>query len=344
MNPGTLVIRADANAAIGNGHVMRCLALAEAWQEAGGDVVFATCEIPDALERRLMAENFEAIRLGAEEAARDVSALVNLADGRKPAWVALDGEQFKADYVDTLKDHGHRVLLLDDFGGSRTSRADLILNSNPGIRRDAYASCVEEAQLLLGTKYLLLRREFRALQAKAEAAERAQRLLISFGGSDPDGLTERVLDAVGDSLDLEVTAVVGSSNPRVNSLRQQARPGVTVLVDPSNLPELMVESDLAVIVSGGTLWETLYCGCAVLSYSRNSLQRKVIAELAKQGAVRDLGSVADFSDEALLATVRELAGSRTARDRMRAAGQSVVELGGAARVVQRMLEADCIGK
>ena len=36
-----LVIRADAGADIGIGHVMRCLALAEAWQDAGGKVVFA---------------------------------------------------------------------------------------------------------------------------------------------------------------------------------------------------------------------------------------------------------------------------------------------------------------
>ena len=33
---GTLIIRADATPAIGHGHLMRCLALAQAWQDAGG--------------------------------------------------------------------------------------------------------------------------------------------------------------------------------------------------------------------------------------------------------------------------------------------------------------------
>ena len=58
-----LVIRTDANTQIGAGHLMRCLALAQAWQDSGGDAVFLShCE-SDVLRKRIMDEGFDFIPL-----------------------------------------------------------------------------------------------------------------------------------------------------------------------------------------------------------------------------------------------------------------------------------------
>src|SRR5262249_3262600 len=50
-----LIIRADAGAHIGAGHVMRCLALAERWQQSGGDVTFLTKALSPPMQARLKA-------------------------------------------------------------------------------------------------------------------------------------------------------------------------------------------------------------------------------------------------------------------------------------------------
>ena len=62
-NPGTLILRCDASVAMGTGHVMRCLALSQAWQDIHGDVVFATSQITPAISDRITAEKMGRIHL-----------------------------------------------------------------------------------------------------------------------------------------------------------------------------------------------------------------------------------------------------------------------------------------
>ena len=51
---GTLLLRADADARRGTGHVMRCVALAEAWTARGGRPVLATAGLPASLRERVL--------------------------------------------------------------------------------------------------------------------------------------------------------------------------------------------------------------------------------------------------------------------------------------------------
>jgi UDP-2,4-diacetamido-2,4,6-trideoxy-beta-L-altropyranose hydrolase len=342
-NPGTLIIRADASIAIATGHVMRCLALAQAWQDAGGHAVFAMAESTPAVDARLRSEGMEIVRLEAPpngvQDARDVSAL---ACHRHAAWVVVDGYRFDSEYQRSLKNAGLQLLFVDDLAQCEHYFADLVLDQNVHASNEMYANREPYTRLLLGPRYAMLRREFQARRECPRAIPHTGRkVLVTMGGSDPDNFTLRLIEALpGISVpDLQITVVAGGSNPQLAQLRRAVERmdmPIHLVGNAGNMPELMAQSDIAIICGGGTLWELLYMGCATLSYFRTPAQGEIIEELDAMGVVRSMGSVEDFSQASLAGAVEEIVACQDCREKMAKLGKELVDGEGIRRVL------DCV--
>ena len=338
MKPGTLLIRADANVSIGTGHVMRCLAIAQAWQDRGGTVSLVACELPVTLAGRMASESISLTMIAALPGSSD-DAVATTARARLDgaSWVIVDGERFHDGFLKQVHEAGSRVLLLDDFADRDSFPVALIVNPNLGVDSETYRRRVTSARVLAGPKYCLLRREFRT-GAAVRPERGGNRVLVSLGGSDPENLTPRIAAALAGCADLQLTLVAGPGNPATDHLRQLNAPNVRVLHDAKNMAELMSNADIAVIAAGGTLWELLAVGCAVLSYARNAVQKNVVQLLARDGALIDMGDTASFDPAKLVLEVERLSASRSARERMAELGRNLIDGAGAVRVVDAMLQ------
>ncbi len=317
---------------------MRCLALAQAWQDAGGTVSLAVAELPDALSPRLTAEGVSLSRIhaapgGLEDAAETIAQAHRL----RADWVVVDGDRFDSNFLETVRAAGFRVLLIDDFADRDAFPADLIVNPNLDDDEEPYRKQGATAPLLMGPSYILLRREFRQGTGTKETRQTGNKILVTLGGSDPENLTPKIADALTQWSDLEVTVIVGAGYDKADELRMLKASNLRVVFNPANMVEFMKDSDQAIIAAGGTLWELLSMGCAVLSYSRNVVQARVVQALSRRGVVVDMGETRDFDPAKLLVSVKELVDSRMARERMASSGRALVDGLGATRIVEAAL-------
>jgi UDP-2,4-diacetamido-2,4,6-trideoxy-beta-L-altropyranose hydrolase len=339
MKPGAMLIRADATRAIGIGHVMRCLALAEAWQEVGGTASLASAELPTELCARITAEGMSVTRIQSDPGSpQDVAETVAYARSIEAGWIVVDGDRFGADFLNAVRASGFRLLLIDDFADRESFPADLIVNPNLNDNEERYRKRGASARLALGMPYVLLRREFRQLTANEQVYQSGNKILVTLGGSDPENLTSAVARALAQCPSLDVMLVVGPSYRDMHEIEPLNAHNLQVVQNPPNMAHLMKQSDQAVIAAGGTLWELLSVGCAILSYSRNIVQGDIVRALSHRGIVRDMGETRDFDASKLVASVRELADSNAMRQQMASRGQMLVDGLGTTRVVEAMCD------
>lgn len=331
----TLLIRADASARIGTGHVMRCLALAQAWRRTGGAVIFAASEMTSALDARLADEGFESVRLSVKPGTKEDAAKTGeLAGSHNASWVVADSYHFGVDFQRIIKACGLRLLFLDDYGHAGEYAADLVLNQNLHANAALYARREAGARLLLGTRYALLRQEFLDWKNwRREIPPVARKVLVTLGGSDPDNVTGKVIEVFKQFCEIEAKVVVGGSNPHLEQLKSaivNQKSKLELIVNATNMPELMAWADVAIAAGGSTSWELAFMGVPALMLVLAENQREVADGLAAAHVVRKTHA------DSLTADLRALLPAAAARKEMSECARQLVDAQGVSRVVSHL--------
>ncbi len=335
-----LVIRADASTQIGTGHIMRCLALALAWQEKGGQAMFVLANKSPALEARLQLEGMKVVYLSVEAgSSEDAKQTADFVHQFAAQWLVVDGYHFGAEYQKAIKNFGVSLLFLDDYGHADHYYADLVLNQNISAHEDLYQRREVFTRLLLGTQYVLLRREFWQWRVwQREINPIARKLLVTLGGSDPDNVTLKVIHALPQVNvdDLEVIIVVGGSNPHYEVLQAEvaaSKLSISLQQNVNNMPKLMAWADLAISAGGSTNWELAFMGLPSLLITVADNQKVIAQHLGGIGATTNLGWHEAINTEQIVETIVHLSQSYIIRTKMSEMGRQLVDGEGCKRVI-----------
>jgi len=342
----SVLIRADASAAIGSGHVMRCLSLAHAWAAQGGAAVFACSDEGNALVPKIREAGHKAVVLdtvpGTDDDARQT---LHLADEEAAGGLVVDGYAFDARFQRMLAGSGLPLLWIDDFAHANPYTADLILNQNLYAEPGLYGERDSGSELLLGTPYALLRPEF-AEMVRGEGATPtvAAHWIVTLGGSDPTNATGLVAEALGriTSIRLEVRFIVGALYQHEDTLRAQLATmphTCAILRNTPAMSEHMAWADAAIIAGGTTAWEACCAGlpCIVLVLADN--QKPIAETLVARKAAFFASRVEHLHADTLARRIGALATDGAARLALSQRARGLVDGQGAARVARRLHDA-----
>ncbi|MBA2112920.1 UDP-2,4-diacetamido-2,4,6-trideoxy-beta-L-altropyranose hydrolase [Bremerella alba] len=337
-----LLIRADASVTIGTGHIMRCLALAQAWRNRIGPVKFLCACIPDNLLKRLNDEAFEVVTSdtvpGSDD---DLDRLLEIQDQEAATYLMVDGYQFDDNFQTHLSTSTARTLFLDDYGHCKRYDADWILNQNLGADSSFYDNRSERTKLLLGSSYALLRQEFLRLGGQSFYLNSPiENVLITLGGSDPQNLTLSVLTALTclKCRPLKVRVVLGAGNPHseefsniVDSIHE-----IEVLTNVYDMASLMRWADIAICSGGSTNWEFAYFGTPRVVLIQADNQVAATQELEKAGCVQLIDARKSLDLDRLMTQFYSLANSSSLIHKMSNANKLLVDGQGVNRILTQI--------
>lgn len=248
-----VAFRADASAAIGTGHAMRCRALEAALAARGG---------------------------------------VAVAPGEACDWLVVDNYSLDEKWERAQRPRAAKIAAIDDLADRRHD-CDLLLDQNyfPHAAQRYDGLVPERCRRLLGPRYALLRDEFsRQRRSLPERTGQARRVLVSFGGVDAGNETARVVALLKD-FGVAADVVVGEANPHAAALaRQCAESGFAFHRQASNMAELMARADLAIGAGGSSTWERCCLGLPTLQVAIAANQVALSQALALEGVVTYLGA------------------------------------------------------
>ena len=313
-----IAIRADSSHIIGTGHIMRCLTLAHALKKrCHANIYFFTRKNKGNINNLIVNSGFNLVEM-------QVPVAVNNLPLEHSTWLGATQEQdaleflqlsqtLAIDFFDYLIiDHyaidktwqkqvnqqTQKMLIIDDLG-DRVHQCDYLLDQTYHCPAEKYTKLVpKQCVLMLGTKFALLRDEFKSVN-NIHRSKTQNTILVMFGGADANNLTLKTLHLLHKRTDLnKINIILNSSALHIETVKtfidsQTADhfQNIKLHINPANIALLMQKSSLAIGAAGTTSWERCASGLPSVVVIQAENQRQIALELQQLKVITCLEEV-----------------------------------------------------
>ncbi len=192
---------------------------------------------------------------------------------------------------------------------------------------------------LLGSKYVLLRKEFWDVPEKKIRTSPRQ-IMITFGGDDSRNLTPEVLQVLSQRFpNFSKVVVIGNAFGNIDKIKENKDKNTLFVLSPdaNKMKEVMLDSDIAISAGGQTLYEFARIGLSPIVIGIADNQKNNIAGWEKEGFIQYIGwwDEEGLMDKLILA-LEELM-PYDAREKKSKIGRNLIDGKGALRVKDMIL-------
>ncbi len=287
------IVRADGNAKIGAGHLMRSLTIAQAVRS-----------LPDAPEVLVLCADEDSAKMAADHG---FSTRVFRTDYKQmeeeltlwKQWITEENNIILVDsyyvteaYLKGLKQFG-RVCLMDDLQ-QQAYPVDLVINYNvfadEAVYEELYGSRESvTAQFCLGGAYVPIREQFQNVSYRVK--EKVEQVLLTTGAGDADNIAGAIMDRIYRE-DLFYHVLVGRFSPHLADwqMRAQRCPNIRVHFDVQDMAGLMGQCDLAITAGGSTVYELAAVGVPLIAFAYADNQELLVEYLRVQDCAGSAGA------------------------------------------------------
>jgi len=260
------------------GHLNRGLGLAKRLRERMKCKVLFIILSDKTAEKLILREKFIYHTVSSLD---DTKYLIKLRSDNSKNIIIFDRPKIKIEPINIAQSLGYQTVMVGNAAMADLP-VDLLIAGE--FNENSNSKNIEETRLI-GPEYMILEKIYTKPLVR-EISKKVNKVLVTFGGSDPSNLTEYITPWIKNSFpNYYFDIIIGPGYPKNNNLIKLIgdSKNIKLIYEPKTLYKLMLNSDFAISAAGISAYELAATGTPTIFIPSQQLENNLASEFQKRG-------------------------------------------------------------